>query len=144
MEREVFRSQIERRTQSVRIAITAVIFCVLGAACRAEGACGEKITLAGGNQITIPSIISWDASVEEATQVSKIKKKPFAIYFSCKDDCRIVGESSEAIKEYVKANNNSLPATVVDVPKYIDAVREMGVGNFVKVPLTKENKALAR
>lgn len=106
-------------------------------------ACGDKITIANGSVITVPPIISWDASIEESMLVAQIKKKPFAIYFVCKDDCKVVGENSDAIKNYMQANNNSLPSSVVDVPKIVTQVRELGVGTFVKIPMTKENRALA-
>lgn len=119
----------------------AVLAAVAGIDCRA--ACGDKVTISNGSVITVPPIISWDASIEESMKVAQIKKKPFAIYFVCKDDCKVVGENSDAIKAYMLANNNSLPASVVDVPKIVTQVRELGVGTFVKVAMTKENRALA-
>ncbi|HLX63050.1 MAG TPA: hypothetical protein VKX17_17400 [Planctomycetota bacterium] len=125
----------------MRIVLAFTAFAAL-ANFRVSAACGDKITVAGGT-ITIPPVISWDANVDQAAQIARIKKKPFAIYFSCKDDCKIIGESPEALKAYMQANNNSVPATFVDVPKFVDQTREIGVGNFVKVPINKENKAIA-
>lgn len=109
----------------------------------ASAACGDKITV-DGTALTIPPVITWDADVNEAIQVAKIKKKPFAIYFTTKENSKVIGESIEAIKEFMKANNNTLPNYLADVPRAVDQVRELGVGNFVKVPMNKANSALAQ
>lgn len=107
----------------------------------AHAACGDKITV-DGVSIIVPPIITWDANLEEAIQVAKIKRKPFAIYFVSKENSKIIGEPLDAIKEYMKMNNNSVPNCMSDVPIAVDQARSMGVGNFVKVPLKKENREL--
>lgn len=111
------------------------------ASVNARAACGDKITV-DGVAIIVPPVVTWDANVAEAIQVAKIKKKPFAIYFVSKENSKIVGESLDAIKEYMKANNNTVPNCLSDVPVAIDQARSMGVGNFVKVPLRKDNHDL--
>ena len=128
---------------NVRIVLTVALTC---AACftafQARAACGDKITV-DGVSIVIPPVVTWDADVPEAIEVAKIKKKPFAIYFSSKENSKIVGESLDAIKTYMKANNNTVPSCLAEVPVADEQVRELGVGNFVQVPLKKENRELA-
>jgi len=105
----------------------------------ASAACGDKITVAGGGQVSMPAVISWDANLAQAKQVAQIKRKPFGIFFASKSDNPIIGEPIEAVQEYMKANNNTLPNSLTEVPVVIERARELGVGNFVKVPMTKAN-----
>ncbi|MEI6236374.1 MAG: hypothetical protein WCT04_25240 [Planctomycetota bacterium] len=127
----------------MRIVWVAVIAVLASVTARdARAACGDKITV-DGVSIIIPAVVTWDADVAEAIQVAKIKKKPFAIYFVSKENSKIVGESLDAIKAFMKANNNTVPACLADVPVAVEQTREMGVGNYVKVPLRKENRELA-
>ncbi len=137
----------ERTHSKVRIhwnfAILAASVFVLGAM-QAHAACGDKITVAGGGQISMPSVVTWDANLDEAKQVAQIKKKPFAIYFASKLESKVIGEPYEAVQEYMKANNNTLPNSLTDVPAVVEQAREMGVGNFVKIPVTKENHELVQ
>jgi hypothetical protein len=109
----------------------------------AGAACGDTIPTPQGGQTIAPPVVSWDDSLDQALQIAKIKNKPFGIYFSCKEDAAIIGENADVLREYMKANNNSLPVTASDVPRVVSLVRELGVGNFVKIKLNKENRALA-
>jgi hypothetical protein len=80
--------------------------------------------------------------LEEAQQIAKLKKKPYAIYFATKDEFKAIGENAETIKQFAAANHNSLPSTVFDLPKVIDQFRSMGVVEFVKVVNNKENREM--
>lgn len=86
--------------------------------------------------------MGWVNSIEEAAQIAKIKKKPYAVYFASKDEFKAIGENVETIKQFAAANNNSLPSTVFDLPKVINQLRAMGVVEFAKVANTKENREL--
>lgn len=124
------------------IMLAALVAALTGA--KIEAACGDKITIANGSTVIIPQIISWDTNIEESMQVAQIKRKPFAIYFSCKEDAKVVGENETAIRDHMRMNSNSLPTTVTDVPKIVAQAREMGVGSFVKVPITKETREMTQ
>ncbi len=71
-----------------------------------------------------------------------MKKKPFAIYFATKEELNVVGETTDTIKQYALANNNSFPTTVFELPKVIDHLRSFGVVEFAKAAVNKENREL--
>lgn len=123
----------------LRLAVVSISLWTTFCAAHAMAACGDKITV-GGVAIVVPAVVTWDTNVGEAIQVAKIKRKPFAIYFVSKENSKVVGEPIDVIKEYMKANNNTVPDCVAAVPVAVEQAREMGVGNFVKVPIQKVNK----
>lgn len=109
----------------------------------AFAACGDTIPTPQGGQTLAPPVVTWDDSLAQAQQIAKLKSKPFGVYFASKEESPIVGENADVLKAFMKENNNSLPETAMIVPRAVSQLRDLGVGNFVKIKLNKENRALA-
>lgn len=132
------------RKNFIQVVLAGVAVLALGSNVALGCACNKnKLNNTDETSFAYPAAVNWVASVEDAQKYAKAQNKPYAIYFSSKEEAKIIGESDTVIKEYAAANGNSLPTTVFELPKIIKQLREMGVENFAKVAYTKETRTLA-
>ena len=65
-------------------------------------------------------------------------------YFCPPDMAKTAGEGSAAAAAYTKETRRSPSNTIWEVVAFRNALRKEGITQYVKVPLTAENAALAR
>jgi protein tyrosine phosphatase (PTP) superfamily phosphohydrolase (DUF442 family) len=100
---------------------------------------------ATGSEWKGPSVVGWSYSIDDAKRLARANNAGFAVYFCSELTARTAGEGTKATAEFKLANNGAAPeATIFESTEVLSEFNNAGISTFAKIPMTKENAALAQ